>query len=404
MTRSLLASIRRGMTWALALGLVAGLGAWALEGRLPRNLAGDFICFWSAARIMVSGGNPYAAAAQMPVQQALGWDRTTDGDGVYEYMPYLYPPWLALLFVPLLPLGYSAAKALWLVVDAEAIFLAGWVLARTAPGVPRSIALVGVPVFAFSVVAVLIGQVAPLLLLAVAVCWRLADQGRHGWAGAVLAWLTVKPQLTALAVGGMLLWAVRARQWKLIGGFAGGLLVLSLAGAAVIPGWPVEMLQAVRQTPLPTDRMPQSGTTWLCLLRVAGVSGTAQWLLYLAAAIPFTGWVASVAIRPCSAPGTMLGLGLLGAFFVAPYARVYDFPVLLVPVLILMGSRLPQRWGALLLVLLLLVPYIHILRFPVHAAEDNYVFFWLPALLAIAWMATAIRGRPAEDVPAVPGR
>jgi len=90
----------------------------------------------------------------------------------------------------------------------------------------------------------------------------------------------------------------------------------------------------------------------------------------------------------------------VAAFFVAPYARHYDFPVLLVPLFVLLNSRrLAEAAGALLLGGLLLLPYLQLavlarLRdgyspLPRFLLESTY--FWIPLVLAVTWLSARSR-------------
>jgi hypothetical protein len=107
-----------------------------------------------------------------------------------------------------------------------------------------------------------------------------------------------------------------------------------------------------------------------------------------------------------------LALGTLASFFVAPYARHYDFPVLVIPLVVLLGGRLSQLAGTALLMAVVALPYAHFLLLPqlrmmygpdakVHGGVS---FLWVPALLTVCWLAS--RGQPEPGVPAgaAPGR
>ncbi|HEX8201452.1 MAG TPA: hypothetical protein VF590_13285, partial [Isosphaeraceae bacterium] len=94
--------------------VAAALTALAARQIAPEHLGTDFIQFWASGQLLASGGSPYDVAGQAQIQQANGWRTKEDGLGIYEFLPYYYPPWLALAFVPLLPLGFAGAKLAWL--------------------------------------------------------------------------------------------------------------------------------------------------------------------------------------------------------------------------------------------------------------------------------------------------
>ncbi len=97
--------------------IVAGLA------RLPgvEHFAPDYIQFWSASNILLEGGNPYDPQLQARCNAEQGWDKDQQGLGRYAFLPYYYPPWVALALTPLVPLGYAWAKLVWLALLIEAV-------------------------------------------------------------------------------------------------------------------------------------------------------------------------------------------------------------------------------------------------------------------------------------------
>jgi hypothetical protein len=370
-------------------------------------VSADYICYWSAAKILASGQSPYDIERQTQIQQGLGWNKEEMGLGIYDCLPYFYPPWFALALTVLLPFGYTAAKYLFVLINVSSTFATGYLLRDAVPGVPRWIPVIFLPLFIFSLVAMFVGQTSLLVCLFIALAWRCLDQKRDWAAGVILAWLTVKPQLTAVLLLGVLLWALRRRRWGVVGAFAVTLGLLALVSTLIVPTWPIQMLQAPRQTPPPTDYYPWIGNAWFLLLRSFDWSGAALWLPYLALAILSFAATVRAALDRTRPVGDVLGLGVLAAFFVAPYARHYDFPVLVVPLLILLGGRVSQVWGAALLVALVLLPYVQF--FVLGELKERYntdakflhecSFFWIPLLLGAVWLISG-RTRRAKVSPA----
>jgi hypothetical protein len=157
------------------------------------------------------------------------------------------------------------------------------------------------------------------------------------------------------------------------------------------------MLNAPRETPPPTAVFPAMGNSWFLVWKTAGLRGLALGSLYVAVALPFALAVLKAALAPDTRLADLFSLGALAAFFVAPYTRHYDFPVLLIPALVCVGGRLSEKAGALLLAALGALPYVQFLLFaqlrPVDPASPRplpeYTLFWVPVLLTILWVATA---------------
>src|SRR5262249_14796227 len=227
----------------------------------------DFVCYWAAGKLVASGESPYDAAAQARVQQAYGWDRATAGFGTYDYLPYYYPPWMAFACVPLVLLDYEAAKVPWFFLTVELVVLGGYLLRGAAPGVPRWIPVVLASVFAFTVAWVLLGQTAVVLFFLMAAAWSLLAARWDRCAGAVLVLLTHKPQLVVVLLPAALLWAVWQRRWGVLQGFLAASAGLSLASWLVIPWWPAQMVDALRQVPPPTEHFPWIGNSWFLVLK-----------------------------------------------------------------------------------------------------------------------------------------
>jgi hypothetical protein len=310
-----------------------------------------------------------------------------------------------MLCAAFIPLGFATAKMTWLVVNADLILLTAFLLRDVVPGVPRAVPLAVVPLFIFTVAAVIVGQTSPLVFFLIVLAWRFVESGRDFAAGAVFAWVTMKPQLTGVLLLAVLIWALRRGRWRIVQGFAAMLAVLCLASFALLPSWPQEMLDATRRTPPPTVHFPWIGATWYLLLKGAGLKSWALNVAYVAVAAAFLGVLLRVAADRSAPFRDMLSLGLLAAYIVAPYGRHYDFPVLLIVFLVLVGTRLSERWATALLVTLLLVPYLHFLvldRMRVWLGltgrlNPEFTFVWVPLLLTLAWFASRPKPGPAVE-------
>ncbi len=387
--------------WAFLTALAvffSGLAWYALPEHV---ISVDFICYFTAARLLAGGESPYDLERQTEIQQALGWDRATTGHGLYDCLPYFYPPWFALACAVLLPFGYPAARAIFFFLNLEAALASGFLLRDTlAPGWRRLPALF-VPLFFFSVLCTVLGQTSLLVLIAAIATWKLLDRGRDRAAGIALACLAFKPQLTAILVLSVLVWAARQRRWGVAGGFLVTLALLVGVCTLLVPMWPLQMLQAPRLSPPPTGPYPWIGNTWFLVLRALGFETWPLVLAYLALAVPAVVGTARTALDRAAPVADVIAVSLLAAFFVAPYGRHYDFPVLVVPTLLLAGRYLPRLAGAVLLLALIVVPYAQFMVlarvktacYPEDPFHLEATFFWVPLLLAALWLLSAARDR-----------
>lgn len=364
----------------------------------PKAVCPDFICFWSAGSLIASGQSPYDAELQIQVQHRYGWDKATNGIGIYDYMPYFYPPWFGMLFVAFLPFGYGAARLLWLVVNVELLVFSGYLLRHTLGDKLRAVPIVIIPLFALSISSLFLGQTPPLVFFLIAACWRLLEGRRDWWAGSVLAWLTIKPQLTVVFLLGLFLWAISQRRWRVLQGFFITLGLLLLVSFCVLPAWPMQMLRASAGAPPPTHYFPWFGATWFLVLKTLGLRGIGLWVLYGVIAVPFLVAVVKTAIDRNGSLADLFALSLLAAFFVAPYGQPYDFMILIMPLLVLVGGRLKQRESQLLVLVFILVPYVHLtfanqisLWWLPPTPTHQVTLFWIPLLLAGVWIFSRLR-------------
>ena len=392
-----------GVTLLATACMLAGRAVMPWEKVFP-----DFISYWTAAELIAGGGNPYDVDLQTRSQREHGWHEATDGRGVLAFLPYYYPPWFGAAFTALLPLGFEAGKAAWFFLNLEMLFLTGVLLAGCLPGLPRTIPALAFPLSFFGYLAVILGQTSILIAFLAVMGWRLLARGRDGAAGIALALLTTKPQLTLILVMALLAWSARRRRWRVIRGFALTLAGLSLAGALIVPSWPTQMLQATRQTPPPTDYYPWLGATWFLVLKAVGLRSWGLWALYLVVALPIIREVVKSSLGAARPLGDVMALGLLAPFFVVPYGRHYDFPVLLIPFFILLAGRLPEKVGSAMLFALVVLPYLQfvlLVKYSRLLVGDvaffvEATYFWVPMLVAAAWLLT----RPRSSASGVGGR
>jgi hypothetical protein len=247
-----------------------------------------------------------------------------------------------------------------------------------------------VPLSAFSIAAVMLGQNVPLLLLGMAAGHYLVVKKRDGLAGVILAWLTVKPQLTGLLIAAVLIWSCRQRRFGILGGFLVGLFAFIAASGLVRPNWVAEMWTSLQITPLPTRDFPWIGDSWLLVLRSCRLHAWPLWTLYAVVALPAAVIAIYIALRRDW--DEVVACGVLAAFWVTPYNQFYDLAVLMIPLCLLLPHLSPRLspWVALLF---LIMPHLHIALlsslllpwlpdYPLH----KVTLFWVPVALTALWI------------------
>jgi len=231
---------------AVNLGLaLASLGLWIVALQKGLSWRADFTMLYTGASIVGEGlcDRLYDLGVQAAIQQQILGGRHLAG-GV---LPFNYPPYLALLLVPLARLSLDQAYLVWSALQVAALGLAGWILCRhlKAEGInvrTRYVALAAVAALPFVGTALLLGALSNLMLLGWLGYALAVRRGRNGWAAFWVLVMTLKPQVAVVPA----LVLLASRRWRAVGlvvGFGLGIaLITCLAlGCDVWPGF-LEML------------------------------------------------------------------------------------------------------------------------------------------------------------------
>ena len=300
--------------------VVLGLrGAAVYAGEFPPIGGNDFIEYWSAARLLRDGGNPYDPVALLAVQREAGWPGP-------EPILMWNPPWTLALVLPLSFLGFGPATLVWLLLQTGLILSCGLLLWRYfAPGDSRHwIGLALAAGFVPGLFALRMGQISPWLLLGVVGFLCAARDRRDVLAGVALALLTIKPHVTYLLWPAALWWAWRTRRWRVLIGWLSALMLASGVVAAVEHGVFANYWTAASEPPLYWGS-PTLGT-WLRL----ALHPAPAWLQFVPSLIGGLGALVWVAVRRGPWRWEVIGPQLLVASVAtAAYGWSYDQLVLL---------------------------------------------------------------------------
>jgi Glycosyltransferase family 87 len=357
--------------------LGAALLTWGFLHLTPNAPGVHYVQYRAAADLLMTGRDPYDIAEQSRLQRAIY------GAGLGSALAYNYPPWFALACAPLSSLPYRSAEVFYLFVTSLCLFVSGSLLHAAAPGLSRWATIMVVVGFLPSLFAAQTSQTAPLVLFLSAVSWRSLDRGRDRLAGFVLAWLTIKPQLSVGIFVGVMIWSARRRRWGVVQGCSVTLFILCILSTIADPRWPAQMHQALSQGM--QQLRPEVSVTWPSLLRVFGLAGWQLVVASAALAITAMAIVVRSAWDRSRNAGEVIGLASIAAFAIAPYAQFYDFPILLVPLFGLVGNQQPSLPVFGLLLAFLVLPYANFFAW-ITAGWPPCTFAWVPVILAIAWL------------------
>ena len=196
--------VGRALFVALILGLAAYLAgiAWELNSGQTGGAALpiDFVAFWAAAKLAVAG--EAASAFDAP---ALIGAQSLAPDAAGTTYAWYYPPGFHLLIAPLGLLGFSPAFAIFSAVAIGLYILALNLWARPVPG-GLSLSVVAPPV----VFILITGNASLLWTAALLFALSLLARERPRSAGAMIALLTLKPQLGLLIPVAL----IAGRHWR----------------------------------------------------------------------------------------------------------------------------------------------------------------------------------------------
>jgi hypothetical protein len=317
---------RRLLGWSLRAAVV-GVLLWQCTRLTDPNLLrpSDFVEYWSAGRLNLAGGNPYDAAQLFALQRDYG---CPDDRPIMMYNP----PWTLPFVMPFALLGYGTARLAWLLAHLALLLVSAGAAWRLFGGsaerrwVAWLLALACFP----TLIALRMGQIAPLMLVGLVGFLYFLRQSRDRLAGLALVPVMVKPQLFHLVWLALLLWAVHGRRWWVLGGAAVGLVSATGIALATNPGV-LSQYAAVMVCHPPVECL--SPTTGAVLRAVFGRESF--WLQFLP---PLVGaaWLAAHWLRQRSRWDwqEQLPLVLLVSLLTTSYgAWAFDLVVLLLAVL-----------------------------------------------------------------------
>jgi len=385
---------------------IHGFFLWNVRGRVQKGDP-DFTAFYTAGKILREG-----QAAQLyrgATQNAVQWEFATDTDIRRGPLPYICPPFEALIFVPLTFLPYGEAFVLWNLVNLGLLVAIAWWLRRASgsgaefPLWDWVLALLAFfPVF----INFLQGQDAILLLLFFVLGFRALDRNAEFAAGCwfglgVFKFHFVIPLVMILALWkgqrlvlgfaatasaaalvslGIVGWhgALRypAYAWHVVSVPGHGQTPLALMSnlLGLVTGWPV--LETVGW-PLRLVALAGSAALLIVVVRMRGLANDARFFRLSFACAVVTALLVSYLTNTHDLCLLALPLALLADHCAAHWSErqamkallISSAPLLISPLWILVWIR----WGRLNLIAILLLWWIYAIRRELLRLKGNAV-------------------------------
>lgn len=345
----------------------------------------DFLRYWSASKILITGGNPYDSNVLQQLQITIRPHLAKQGDVVQAWNP----PWLMLLITPLTLLKFNIATRVWIftniVLTTFSLYLL-WAIVFE-PSDRKSLILVFGAGFLFSNTMEMIhlGQISSLLLIGLVLCIWCLDRKYYIWAGAALLLLTIKPHVTYLVLLVVFIWLIRNRQWGIFFGLAISGILSMVVVWLIFPGWLGAYFDTLFTLPYTQIYTSTLGSFFESIFGFSFIKYAG--LLLIPLAFPLSKYVDKAGWL------TALNIALIISLPLAPYGFNFDH-VLLLPAVVQMISwiwkkELPINYAWTIGVGLVINYLFLVYLTNVAGVVPYYWFVWssvgLAGLFAIGW-------------------
>jgi len=231
----------------------------------PSNGTIDFIEYWSAFKLFLSGENLYLPANQAAIQSQLG----NSGDPIMMWNP----PWLLVILSPIMQFSFLTSAKIWLgtsiTIYALSLFFTYLSIPKRYRSVSPLILLILASYIPF-VEVIAFGQIGTLFSLALSLFLLCNSKGWYLISGVALSLLSVKPHLFFLVFIALALWSIRTKIYTPWVGLAIGCLALVIPTLAISPSsihyW-IDSMTSDKQLSGATDVNFWVGTNLVGLLR-----------------------------------------------------------------------------------------------------------------------------------------
>ena len=399
-----------GNSAALLVGLFSAYFALT-HGTDTRPLRNhDFLVYYGAARMILEGhaGAVYSLPAMAHLETVLVRPLSMMG----SVNGYVYPPFFALILVPLSAMPYTAALVLWFAINCVLLSASMYLLEQYSGLTGRAAILwrfgsiCSLPVL----LTLVFGQVSMLFLFLLAYGLHAARQGRNVALGVALGLALIKPTYAVPFVVVLLC----RRMWTALGAMAGtGLALLVLPLPVFGPAGDLYYVKALLQVDrwqgtaglitshhlivVPALYQPSwndSFAGFVQLLLPLGPANAINWIVAVLTVV-LVG-LCAVTCRDIALPWA---LATVAALWASGHTLSYDLTLLLIPcaVAILYRRTVPRVLPLLLIAVYLLVSVGYRLVFVIHLQLSTIALFALGA-----WLCYVMVSLARQELPTVP--
>jgi hypothetical protein len=340
-----------------------------LKSPIPESTnigTGDFRPYWSASYLLAHGQDFSNPGLMDNIERTLtGWDKP------FTMMAWFAPTGMVVL-LPFTFLPFEKAAFLWLLTNILVLSATAFLLWKDVK-IKIWIPLLAVFTFPMTLLSLYVGQINTLVLFGLAVFISLKKSEYQYLRGIGLALTTIKPHLVILTLPLIILDCIYKKQWKILIGFFGSLLVCSIILFAFYTSWPISFwhlvssgMNTIRETPTLSGLLAfVTGQTW------------GKWLWIPGLVVLFTTWRIE---KDKWNTEKNIYLSLPLSLLISPIGWGYDQIILLIPILYLLeqvvNKKTTKKLSTIIIVSLF---FIYGISFIMRIYTPNDVwFFWAP--------------------------
>jgi hypothetical protein len=361
--------------YKLLLLILALTALWVLHTHLNVFPPDDFIEYWSAGRLNITGGNPYDDVQMLAIEKTAGWPRN-------DALMMLNPPWTLSIAMFIGIFNYTLSRYIWFILGTAVVGWCAvllWKLYHGNKNYPWAGILV---LFTFGPIlhALKSGQITLLVLLGVVGFLYFYQRKADFWAGVLASLVLVKPQLLYLVIMAIFIWSLTNKRFLVTIGMASG-LVLSLGAVLIInPNALAQYIHMVRYYPfnnwvtttLGANLRIILGSNRLYLEFIPTIFGFAWFLVYWHKHYKSVDWI------------NELPLIVLVSCVTTVYAWTLDYMVCILGILQIAVLFDFDHWSWTKLLILLMYIFIDLLVIFSRFTQNWY--WWLPVSLLIWYL------------------
>jgi hypothetical protein len=345
----------------------------------------DYVEYWSAGKLNLSGINPYGMNELSGLQTKLGWKYP---DPLISWNP----PWTQLYLMPIALLPYDISRSMWLILSVVIMLFTSQQTWQKFGGQPNKKMIAAIVAITFSPVFfnLMLGQISPLILLGLIGFLKWIETSQDSWRQSMLvgffASLTaIKPQLMYLFLVAVITWALSRKNWAVILGFGLSLILETFIASWMNPALIPQYLIALWDYP-PTNWATPTlgyylrlifGENLFWLQFIPSILGLAWFFYYWLKHKNFWDWKREFPLL------------ILVSVVTSSYTWIHD-QVVLIPVLMLILIWVLQAgliWKKILISFVYIV--INLSYLILHFKWDDSIFLWMGIILLILYLSAS---------------